>query len=257
MWPRDSRACPAAAVDQGDYLGIDPDEERLHQASALLAGMPYATRARFQEGRAECLPCSDHSVDLVLSSMTLQHVPDVAAVLSEVKRVLQAGGRFVGIEPDNLSNKFYFDGPLEEVNAAFLRLFAAQRAARRPADTAIGPAVPSILEHAGLTVVDSRPYALGRMSRLSVSDLSERARRVAAIASVHANLPGRSTLQECLATIDRTAGTSTGNRIGYGGQVILVFLTIAETPGKDGPPVRARASSPSPLGVTRLTPPEA
>jgi ubiquinone/menaquinone biosynthesis C-methylase UbiE len=89
---------------------------------------------QLQEGRAERLPCGDDSVDLVLSSMTLQHIPDVPAVLSEVNRVLRADGRFVGIEPNNLSNEFYFDGPLEEVNAAFRLLFAAQREAGRPAD---------------------------------------------------------------------------------------------------------------------------
>lgn len=211
------------------YLGIDADQERLRQARTLLAATPYAARVQFQARRAERLPCGDNSVDVVLSSMTLQHVRDVAVVLSEVKRVLHAGGRFVGIEPDNLANRFYFDGPLEEVNAAFRRLFAAQRIARQPADIAIGPAVPSRLEQAGLTVVDCRPYALGRMSRLSAAELLERARRVAAIASAQTHLTGSSVLQECQATIDRAAAAAAGNRIGYGGQVTVVFVTIAET----------------------------
>lgn len=211
------------------YVGIDPDDERLRQAGALLAGTPYAARVQFQEGRAERLPVGDHGVDVVLSSMTLQHIPDVAVVLSEVKRVLRAGGRFVGIEPDNLSNRFYFDGPLEEVNAAFRRLFAAQRTARQPADIAIGPSVPSSLEQAGLTVIDCRPYALGRISRLSAAELLERARRVAAMASAQTHLPGCSVLQECQATIDRAAAAAAGHSIGYGGQVTVVFVTIAET----------------------------
>ena len=160
--------------------------------------------------------------------MTLQHVPDVPAVLSEVNRVLRAGGRFVGIEPNNLANEFYFDGPLEEVNAAFRRLFAAQREARRPADIAIGPAVPSILERAGLTVIDSRPYALGHVSRLPVAELLERARRVAAIASAQAERSNSAVLQECLATIDRAAAAAPADRVGYGGQVVPVFVTIAQ-----------------------------
>ena len=210
------------------YLGIDPDEERLHQASALLAGTPYAARVQLQKGRAERLPCDDDSVDLVLSSMTLQHIPDVPAVLLEMNRVLRAGGRFVGIEPNNLANEFYFDGPLEEVNAAFRHLFAAQREARRPADIAIGPAMPSILEQAGLAVIDCHPYALGRVSRLSAAELLERARRVAAIASAQAKLSDSRIFQECLDTIGRAAPAAAADRLGYGGQVVPVFVTIAE-----------------------------
>jgi SAM-dependent methyltransferase len=183
---------------------------------------------RLQIGRAERLPCGDDSVDLVLSSMTLQHIPDVPEVLSEVNRVLRAGGRFVGIEPNNLSNEFYIDGPLEEVNAAFRRLFAARREARRPADIAIGPAVPSILEQAGFAVIDSHPYALGRLSRLSAAALLERARSVAAIASAQARLSDGRVLQECLAVIGRVAAAAAADRVGYGGQVVQVFVTIAE-----------------------------
>jgi ubiquinone/menaquinone biosynthesis C-methylase UbiE len=84
------------------YLGIDADENRLHEAEKLLAGTPYVGRVRLRRGRAEQLPCSDGDADIVLSSMTLQHVADVGAARSEVKRVLRATGRLVAVEPDNL-----------------------------------------------------------------------------------------------------------------------------------------------------------
>ena len=214
------------ALTGATYLGIDADAQRPREARALLAGTSYEARVHLQQARADQLPCGDARVDVVISSMTLQHVLDVPAVLSSVKRVLQAGGRFLAIEPDNLSNDFYFDGPLEEVNVAIRRLFTAQREARRPADIAIGPAVPSLLERAGFTVLGSRPYALGRLTRRPAADVFERARRVVRIASAQGNLAGSAVVQESAGAIDRAAAAA-GNRSGYGGQVIPVFVTIA------------------------------
>lgn len=211
------------------YLGIDADENRLREADKLLAGTPYAQRVELRPGRAEQLPCAECAADLVLSSMTLQHVTDVQAVLSEIKRVLCPGGRFVAVEPDNLANLFYFDGSLQEVNAAFRDLFAAQRQARRPADTAIGPAVPRALEKAGFRVIDCRPYAVGRVSRVSASEFFERARRVAAIVIASANLPpDNSVLQECLAAVNRAVAAVGPDTVGYGCQLVPVFVSVAE-----------------------------
>ena len=213
----------------GVYVGIDADESRLREAERLCAGTAYAERVRFQQGRAEQLPCPDSAADLVLSSMILQHVMDVPAALSEIKRVLRPGGRFVAVEPDNLSNQFYFDGSLQQVNAAFRDLFAAHRIARRPADTAIGPAVPGALEKAGFTVIDCRPYALGRVSRLLASEFFDRARRVAAIASSAAGLPADNpALEGCLATITRVAVALGSETVGYGCHLVPVFVSVAE-----------------------------
>lgn len=216
------------SLTDATYLGIDVDEERLHKARTLVSGTLYADRVQFQQGHAERLPCGDDSVDIVVSSMTLQHLLHVEPVVAEVQRVLHVAGRFLAIEPDNLSNVFYFDGPLEEVNAAFRRLFSTRRASRRPADIAIGPAVPRIAEQAGLAVIDSRPYAVGRISRLSAAELFDHARRVADIASAQAEPSGRPVFEECLAAIDRAAAATAGDRVGYGGQVVLVFVTVAE-----------------------------
>jgi ubiquinone/menaquinone biosynthesis C-methylase UbiE len=211
------------------YLGIDADENRLREADKLLAGTAYATRVELLRGRAEQLPCSECAADFALSSMTLQHVTDMRGALLEVKRVLCLGGRFVAIEPDNLGNRFYFDSSLQEVNAAFCDLFAAQRQARRPADTAIGPAVPRALEKTGFRVIDCHPYALGRVSRVSASGFFDRARRVASIACAAANLPpDNSVLQECLAAINRAVAAVGPETIGYGCQLVPVFVSVAE-----------------------------
>jgi hypothetical protein len=117
---------------------------------------------------------------------------------------------------------------LEEVNAALRRLLSDQRDARRPADLAIGPAVPSLLEQAGLEVLDCRPYAIGRISRVEAAELLERARRVATIASRQASVSGDPMLRGSLAAIDGAAAAFAPARRGYGGQVALVFVTVAE-----------------------------
>ena len=216
-------------LENTTYIGIDADDNRLYEAEKLLAGTAYASRVALQRGRAEQLPFLDGAADFVLCSMTLQHVPNVRVVLSEIMRVLCPAGRFVAIEPDNLANQFYFDGVLQKVNEAFRDLFAAQREARRPADTAIGPALPSMLGSVGFKVIDCRPYALGRVSRILASEFFSRARHVAEIACAAANLsPDSSTMQHCLAAINEAVAEVGTNNVGYGCQLVPVFVTVTE-----------------------------
>ena len=49
-------------------------------------------------GSAECLPFEDHRFDCVLSTWTLCTIPDVAAALREVRRVLKPSGNYVFLE---------------------------------------------------------------------------------------------------------------------------------------------------------------
>jgi ubiquinone/menaquinone biosynthesis C-methylase UbiE len=51
-----------------------------------------------RQGTAERLPLPDASVSAVVSSLVLCTVPDPAAVLSEIRRVLRPGGRFWCVE---------------------------------------------------------------------------------------------------------------------------------------------------------------
>ena len=71
-----------------------------------LAFSDYVPRATPGElvGGVRCedltrLTCPDESFDLVLTSETLEHVPDLAAALSEVRRVLKPGGRHIFTVP--------------------------------------------------------------------------------------------------------------------------------------------------------------
>ncbi len=47
---------------------------------------------------AESLPLEDHSVGMVLASLVLCTIEDVELALSEIRRVLRPGGRFVFVE---------------------------------------------------------------------------------------------------------------------------------------------------------------
>lgn len=78
--------------------------QRLHQArivgldlssSMLLWANRHATtdgRIRFMAGDATNLPFDDESVDLVVSTLSLHHWADPAAVFAEMDRVLKPGG---------------------------------------------------------------------------------------------------------------------------------------------------------------------
>ena len=56
-----------------------------------------ATSGEAQQGDAAALPFSDAAFDVVTARHMLYHVPDVAAVLAEFRRVLKPGGRFLAV----------------------------------------------------------------------------------------------------------------------------------------------------------------
>jgi SAM-dependent methyltransferase len=84
---RVKRAVPGATV-----IGADPDPDALALArrKAERAGLDL----RLDKAYAQSLPYADGSVDRVLSSLMLHHVPEDAKVgaLREVRRVLAPGG---------------------------------------------------------------------------------------------------------------------------------------------------------------------
>jgi SAM-dependent methyltransferase len=67
--------------------GIDPSEGFLACAHACLGG-----RATLIRSDATALPLPDASIDVVVSGLVLNFIPDVAAAVAEMKRVLRPGG---------------------------------------------------------------------------------------------------------------------------------------------------------------------
>ena len=75
--------CAPAAV-----TGVEPSDGFLASARQNLAG-----RAALQKGAADSLPLADASVDVVVSGLVLNFVPDPRAALKEMRRVAGSGGR--------------------------------------------------------------------------------------------------------------------------------------------------------------------
>ena len=78
----------------GQVVGADVSEVALERARGRL---PAAELRALSPG--EPLPHPDSDFDLVLCAETLEHVQDVQRLLSEVRRVLEPGGRFAVTTP--------------------------------------------------------------------------------------------------------------------------------------------------------------
>lgn len=83
-----------AALDRWPALravGVDPSSGMLALARnrADAAGATVADRLRLVVGEAQAIPLPDASCDLAVSSFVLQLVPDRAAALREIRRVLR------------------------------------------------------------------------------------------------------------------------------------------------------------------------
>src|SRR4051812_44105705 len=82
----------------GSVQGIDASAEMIAQAraKAIKAKVDLA----WEIGRAEALPCEDRSVDVVLSTLMMHHLPRTVreAFAAEIRRVLRPGGRVLVVD---------------------------------------------------------------------------------------------------------------------------------------------------------------
>ena len=81
-----ANAAPAAVI------GEDPSESFISHARVRVPD----PRASFAEGRADAIPLADGSVDAAVAGLVLNFVPDLAAGLAELRRVVVAGGAVGG-----------------------------------------------------------------------------------------------------------------------------------------------------------------
>ncbi len=76
----------------GSVTGMDQSGAMLAVAQRRCEGMGNTS---FAEGDATALPFDEGAFDVVLSVQVMEYVPDVAAALAEIHRVLRPGGRVV------------------------------------------------------------------------------------------------------------------------------------------------------------------
>jgi ubiquinone/menaquinone biosynthesis C-methylase UbiE len=89
----------AACSPGAQFIGVDIDAESIDYASSHFASTNPAISYRASDVTTlSFIP--DHSVDIVVSFETIEHVKDYEAFLTEVKRVLKPDGRFVGSVPN-------------------------------------------------------------------------------------------------------------------------------------------------------------
>lgn len=130
-------------------VGLDVDEVMLHRARSLYP------EAEFYHGSADDLPFDDGTFSAVSMLDVLEHVPDPAASLKEVDRVLQPGGRLILSVPHR--------GTFGFVDAQRSLLFAAgRRIARGKREPA--PEHRHFLLDELIKMVGSN-YEIGRMHR--------------------------------------------------------------------------------------------
>ncbi|MEB3329578.1 MAG: methyltransferase domain-containing protein [Candidatus Sericytochromatia bacterium] len=143
--------------------GFDPDPAVVAEATARAAERPFSVGYRFEQADLHRLPMGDGEADLVISHHVLANVPDPAAVLAEMVRLVRPGGRVVAFEPNQLVQALVLDSdsagyPLEtRLELVRYQAFyeAGKRALGRGHDS-IGDALPQLFLEAGLRQVEVR-----------------------------------------------------------------------------------------------------
>lgn len=82
-----------AAADEGSHVvGLDITHRMLQLAARKSAA------ATFVAGDMTHLPCASQSFDVVTTGYGLRNVPDLAAAIDEIARVLRPGGRLLSLD---------------------------------------------------------------------------------------------------------------------------------------------------------------
>ena len=79
-----------------EVLAVEPDPYMFRRLALAMERAPVSVR--LARGSADDLPASAESVDVVVMSLVLCSVPDMATALAESRRVLKPGGRLLFFE---------------------------------------------------------------------------------------------------------------------------------------------------------------
>ena len=98
--------------DPESVVGVEPSDGFLADAKARLGD-----RAEFFRGSAEALPLADASVDVTVSGLVLNFVPDARAAVAEAKRVTRGGGSIAAYVWDYVGHmqlmRYFWDAAVE------------------------------------------------------------------------------------------------------------------------------------------------
>lgn len=114
------------------YLGIDISPQDLHTAASRQRDLdiPLNQRAalHFVQSDGLALPLADHSIDHVICSEVLEHIPDFDAMLKEIHRVLKPGGSLCVSVPRAWPERvcWWLEARYHQVEGGHIRIFHRQ-----------------------------------------------------------------------------------------------------------------------------------
>jgi ubiquinone/menaquinone biosynthesis C-methylase UbiE len=138
-----------------ELWGVDLRAAQLAQAHGL---HPVAS---YVQADAKHLPFPDASFDRVHGSWVLEHIPQPADVLSEVRRILVPGGQCLFLEVDNTTLRVV--PPSTVVERALDRLNQAQL--KGGGDPYMGQKLEGLMRAAGFSRVQVRPLEIDGHAR--------------------------------------------------------------------------------------------
>ena len=143
--------------------GFDADPAVVEEAHAHASERAYSVNYRFERADADALPLEDAQADLVISHQVLTTVPDAAAAVAEMVRVVRPGGRVVAFEPNSLVQALVQDSdtlnyPLEDRLrlVRYQLIFEAGKRALGRGDDSVGDLLPALFRDAGLHQIEVR-----------------------------------------------------------------------------------------------------
>jgi ubiquinone/menaquinone biosynthesis C-methylase UbiE len=75
--------------------GVDISKEMVQLATDSASSLSLSEQVQFRQGDVQELPFQDHSVDFVVSTLSLHHWTEPRQALEEIHRILRAGGQFL------------------------------------------------------------------------------------------------------------------------------------------------------------------
>lgn len=120
-------------------------------ATAMQRAAQIGAKVQWLVGEAEAIPLADASVDACLTERVLKYLPNPAAVIAEMVRVLKPGGRIVSFELDYDSTILGGDPAVAGSVSQFLN--------ESVGEARMGRKLPSLLREAGLIDVTFEPVS--------------------------------------------------------------------------------------------------
>ena len=109
-------------------LGIDLSHRDLYTAQQRFAPFQQVSANKgfsLQQADATCLPFADASIDKIICSEVLEHIPDYKAVLAEIERILKPGGLLAVTVPRAWPEKicWWLSTAYHQVEGGHIRIF--------------------------------------------------------------------------------------------------------------------------------------